>query len=95
MDPKENGRLPVTRSAHLPGNGESIPVFGAGGEVVAWMEPLGGITKREHFAAMAMQGMLSDECGGQGQSWNADACAERACQFSDALLRALAAGGEA
>ena len=54
-----------------------------------------GLTKREHFAAMAMQGMLSDECGGQGQSWNADACAERACQFSDALLRALAAGGEA
>ena len=53
-----------------------------------------GLTKREHFAAMAMQGMLSDECGGQGQSWNADACAERACQFSDALLRALAAGGE-
>ena len=53
-----------------------------------------GLTKREHFAAMAMQGMLSDECGGQGPSWNADACAERACQFSDALLRALAAGGE-
>ena len=53
-----------------------------------------GLTKREHFAAMAMQGMLSDECGGQGPSWNADACAARACQFADALLRALAAGGE-
>ena len=53
-----------------------------------------GLTKREHFAAMAMQGMLSDECGGQGPSWNADACAARACQFANALLRALAAGGE-
>lgn len=59
-----------------------------------WSE---GLTKREHFAAMAMQGMLSDESGGMGQNWDADACAERACRFSDALLRALAnsAGGEA
>ena len=51
-----------------------------------------GLTKREHFAAMAMQAMLSDECGGVGQAWPADACANRACLFADALLRALAAG---
>lgn len=62
---------------------------GEGSEVQEW-----GLTKREHFAAMAMQGMLSDECGGVGQTWTADACANRACLFADALLRALAAGGE-
>ena len=93
MDPKENGDLPAQGRGFVPGHGESIPVYGEHG-IIGWMEPLGGLTKREHFAAMAMQGMLSDECGGQGPSWNADACAARACQFADALLRALAAGGE-
>lgn len=53
-----------------------------------------GLTKREHFAAMAMQGMLSDESEDCGGVWKPDDCAKRACEFADALLRALAAGGE-
>ena len=80
MDPKTNGQeLAFPFVETREMQGESISF---------------GLTKREHFAAMAMQGMLSDECGGQGPSWNADACAARACQFANALLRALAAGGE-
>ena len=81
MDPKENGRelaFPFVETREM--QGESISF---------------GLTKREHFAAMAMQGMLSDESeGGTGASWNPDDCANRACEYADALLRALAAGGE-
>ncbi len=80
MDPKTNGQeLAFPFVETREMQGESISF---------------GLTKREHFAAMAMQGMLSDECGGVGQTWPADACANRACLFADALLRALAAGGE-
>ena len=50
-----------------------------------------GLTKREHFAAMAMQGILSDWGAG---AFDREACASLAVAHADALLRALAAGGE-
>ena len=50
-----------------------------------------GLTKREHFAAMAMQGFLSD--WGEG-AFNRNICASLAVAHADALLNALAAGGE-
>ena len=61
---------------------------GEGSEVQEW-----GITKREHFAAMAMQAIL-----GIGDTWPRDddfqEIGRRAVLAADALLRALAAGGE-
>lgn len=48
-----------------------------------------GLTKRELFAAMAMQGMLSDESGGDGSQWKPIDCAVRSCEFADALILAL------
>jgi len=41
-----------------------------------------GLTKREHFAAMAMQGLLAS-------AWNDHLMAERAVHFADQLLAAL------
>lgn len=53
----------------------------------------GGLTKRELFAAMAMQGLLaqSDE---EGNGWSAESpyrekAAQEAVAFADALLAAL------
>ena len=50
-----------------------------------------GLSKRELFAAMAMQGMLSDESGGEigGAYWKPSDCAVRSCEFADALILAL------
>ena len=52
-----------------------------------------GLTKREHFAAMAMQAIL-----GIGDTWPRDddfqEIGRRAVLAADAALRALAAGGE-
>ena len=45
----------------------------------------GGLTKREHFAAMAMQGMLADHtCDAEP-----DAFAEVAVNYADALIAKL------
>lgn len=46
---------------------------------------LGGLTKRELFAAMAMQGLIATE------AYYAEEikCASDACKFADALLAAL------
>ena len=54
-----------------------------------------GLTKRELFAAMAMQGMLSDESGGEigGAFWKPLGCAIRSCEFADALIIALSRNG--
>jgi hypothetical protein len=48
-----------------------------------------GLTKREYFAARAMQGMLSDEGGPSRESYEAEGCAKRAVLFADALIHAL------
>lgn len=50
-----------------------------------------GLTKRELFAAMAMQGMLADS-GGSGEI---SAYAVSAVKIADALIAALNEGGEA
>ena len=89
MDPKTNGKelaFPFVETREM--QGESISF---------------GLTKREHFAAMAMQGLLANPGGpiqANGMSgWNlcnctADQVGEFAKDLADALLRALAAGGE-
>jgi hypothetical protein len=46
-----------------------------------------GLTKREHFAAMAMQGMVNSDTVGW-KNWDTD-LAEGAVMAADALLAAL------
>ena len=48
-----------------------------------------GLTKREYFAGLAMQGMLADESGGQGLSYTTEKCITRAIEFADELLKQL------
>ena len=91
MDPKENGDLPAQGRGFIPGHGDSIPAYGEHG-IIGWMEPLGGLTKREHFAAMAMQGILASFP--ETASYCEETAANTAVAHADALLRALAAGGE-
>ncbi|MEC8917150.1 MAG: hypothetical protein VX796_05970 [Pseudomonadota bacterium] len=46
-----------------------------------------GLTKREHFAAMAMQGLISSF--GSHDVWNSSEVASDAVIFADALLAEL------
>lgn len=46
-----------------------------------------GITKREYFAGLAMQGWIS--CQEPGYSGDADNVAEKAIEYADTLLRKL------
>jgi len=52
-----------------------------------------GLTKREYFAAMAMQGLLANNIyhnpNEKHKMIRADALAETACHYSDALLTQL------
>ena len=49
-----------------------------------------GLTKREHFAALAMQGMLPATFSPNGlQGGTADALADYAVKVADALIEAL------
>lgn len=51
---------------------------------------VGGLTKRELFAAMALQGMLASSHPYAEQAWQSDAvAAEWSRNLADALLRAL------
>jgi len=45
-----------------------------------------GLTKREHFAAMAMQGILSSSAN---PTWEKGDIAHSAIEYADALLEAL------
>lgn len=54
----------------------------------------GGLTKREHFAAMAMQGLASNSDDGGEWSHDAETCAVVAVKYADALLAALSQSGE-
>lgn len=47
-----------------------------------------GLTKREYFAAMAMQGILSDR-DNQGYTWNYEAMAADAVKMADQLIQQL------
>ena len=52
------------------------------------VKSIGGLTKREYFAAAALQGFLAN-------GWNAPKeIAERAVEFADALILALEAKNE-
>ena len=55
-----------------------------------------GLTKREHFAAMAMQGRLAYvmDTNQFFQHGRMEEVARMSVEMADALLRALAAGGE-
>ena len=53
-----------------------------------------GLTKREEFARSAMQGMLASE-GDDTCYYKPEHAADRAVEFADALLAALAKGGDA
>lgn len=48
-----------------------------------------GLTKREHFAAMAMQGLLSANAIYGGKTNDRDALAKDAVAFADAVLKEL------
>jgi hypothetical protein len=48
-----------------------------------------GLTIREHFAALAMQGLMAAD-GRNGETWQVGRCAARAVQEADALIAELA-----
>lgn len=51
-----------------------------------------GLTKRELFASMALQGMLANDRYWTGSDAMYEAAAADACSFADALLTALTEG---
>lgn len=53
----------------------------------SFMETFGGLTKREHFAAMAMQGLIASDT----PEWvgTPESQAEYAVKYADALLEEL------
>lgn len=51
-----------------------------------------GLTKREYFAAMAMQGILSDASNGIAPNWGR--LAQDSLCAADALIKALGDGNE-
>jgi len=50
-----------------------------------WSKPFDGLTKREYYAAKAMQGVLAD----YGTAMSASQAAKWAVEFADALIAAL------
>ncbi len=61
-----------------------------------WCQPKGGLTKREYFAGMAMQGLraahMQEYCRGatvDKQIWNSERLARQSVADADALLVAL------
>lgn len=82
MDAKELGNQP----AH-PLNGFTVDASGAFcGEIVR----APGLTKRELFAAMAMQGIWSNSDEVMTQAWSIQDIALNAVETADALLAELA-----
>ena len=69
-----NGNEPIT--AHM----ETDPI---GNPIIHHK----GLTKREHFAAMAMQGLMSSI--GVDEEWNLKEYSNTAVEAADALLAAL------
>ena len=51
-----------------------------------------GLTKREYFAGLALQGMVSAESENFQFAHTAEEVAKQAVEYSDALLRALGEG---
>jgi hypothetical protein len=50
--------------------------------------PQEGLTKREYFASMAMQGMLADNTEGYTE-WDYEIIAKHSCKAADALINQL------
>ena len=55
------------------------------------MQPWSGLTKREHFASLAMQGILASDTDAVIAQ---DICVKLAVEHADALLTELEKGGE-
>lgn len=76
----------------VTGYGSSTPVVLPSG-VTAWVDHASGLTVRQHFAAMAMQGLLMSNSvsvpRGFGRSTEAAVRAKLAVQEADALIAAL------
>lgn len=62
---------------------EPINVITEGGTIYS-----NGLTKREYFAAMAMQGILSDH-DNQGYTWNYEHVVADAVKIADQLINQL------
>ena len=64
------------------------PILNADGEVGEMPDGaiLSGLTKREYFAGLAMQGLLANE---YGIGVSADDCASYAIKYANALLKQL------
>ena len=83
----------MTRTAGQIAGGEPSfpvlpPVDAAGRRADSYPYPDPGITKREHFAALAMQGLVTHS-GSIGFEHGANEIAARACELADALLERL------
>jgi hypothetical protein len=71
-------------------NNPNEPAFAASGN---YGQNQVGLTKRELLASLAMQGLVSVNGGWIGET-NADAIAERAVVYADALIAALYRGDQ-
>ena len=69
----------------------AMPVTDSNGPFMQPAGPSVGLTKREHFAAMAMQGLLSNPnlVHYSGTDDKADRVRDMAVNYADGLLKAL------
>lgn len=77
--------LPVLKLAHKPIHPYQMSTFGGG------MLHGPGLTLREHFAGLAMQGMLASQ-GNGGEYFRPEVIVKEAVEFSDALIAELSKG---
>jgi len=82
---------PVTEKAAALGREFSVPIPYETHRDGSYMprDVYGGLTKRELFAAMLMQGMIASESESEGL-YRPETAATRAVKFADALLKELA-----
>jgi hypothetical protein len=83
----ENGKQPINPQMYTKnGDGENdfIPL-NDGEEPFVFAKKMGGLTKREYFAAMAMQGLLASTSGQVNEQWTA----ESSVILADELLKQL------
>jgi hypothetical protein len=90
-----NGKQPITPSMWTK-CGEGIDDYQPlkDGQKTGWETKFGGLTKREYFAAKAMQGLLSNpewmkEYKGEKYLMQDSIVSEIACKQADALIEAL------
>jgi len=84
-----NGKQPITPSMWTKnGSGENDYQPLKDGQKTGYEVKFGGLTKREHFAAMVLQGMYSNN--GLVDQWDCEnIMALNAVKAADALLEAL------